>query len=133
MTIDYSSAQAIYDHVCRHIAVQGFRATNGLMCRYRGAGGASCAVGCLIPDKDYFGSMEGNSANNLYKIRLLPEYLWPHLDLLRELQSAHDNNGYWLSGAHMERRLATIASRFYLDPSILKRLDFGTIVPDRLD
>ena len=55
MTIDYSSAQAIYDHVCRHIAVQGFRATNGLMCRYRGAGGASCAVGCLIPDKDYFG------------------------------------------------------------------------------
>lgn len=33
--------------------------TNGVSCRYRGDGGAKCAVGVLIPDELYSESVEG--------------------------------------------------------------------------
>lgn len=133
MDINYNSVQAVYDHVCRHIAAQGFRAMNAASCRYRDLYGASCAVGCLIRDEDYLDKMEGFGVINSRNLLLLPRYLWPHLDLLIELQSAHDYAWNWEnSGVHMERQLAAVAYRFKLDSSILDRLDFGTIIPDRL-
>lgn len=87
--------QEIFDTVVRHLAVQGRRAIarqgyGG--CAYRGDNGTKCAAGVLIPDEKYDPGMEGS---NVYAVadryRLaLPEWFAPNVDLIFELQGAHD-------------------------------------------
>ena len=40
----------------------GFHPADEIQCAYRGNGGTCCAVGFLIPDRNYRVSLEGNSA-----------------------------------------------------------------------
>lgn len=52
--------QEIFDAVLGHLRKQGKASVNDMdLCQYRGPGGASCAVGCLIPDELYDPLIEG--------------------------------------------------------------------------
>ncbi len=54
---------AIFEKVALHLLRQGAKAqvTEGGFCAYRGLGGRSCAIGCLIPDEKYTKAIEGIS------------------------------------------------------------------------
>ncbi len=51
--------QEIFDKVVRHLMKQGKKSLVDTKCAYRGADGASCAVGVLINDEHYDESIEG--------------------------------------------------------------------------
>ena len=103
--------QEIFNKVLAHLREQGRPAElEPGSCAYRAADGATCAVGCLIPDHAYDPCIEGSTlvelafragggvpdealtANSV----LLDEVLarsgiaWRQYPLLRELQIAHD-------------------------------------------
>ncbi len=94
--------QAIFDFVVQKIWEQGGPARSGSSCLYRHPNGRKCALGWLIPDDEYRGTMEGSSlmcatgkiSNNTgiegadsewFKV---PE---ENIDLLINLQKAHDS------------------------------------------
>lgn len=89
-------AQEIFDTVWHAMKAQGRQSLNGSgSCVYHGEDGEKCAVGCLITDEEYKVEMEygldGYSAvSDLKAVGLLPGRLVPHLELLEDLQSAHD-------------------------------------------
>lgn len=86
--------QEIFDRVAAHLMQQGRVSQRDLSCAYRGAGGARCAVGLLIPDDLYCADMEGSRAGYILAT-------WPKLgdlldvrqngNLLDELQHIHDD------------------------------------------
>lgn len=53
--------QEMFDKVAAHLLTQGKPATLDGNCRYRGADGTKCAIGCLIPDERYEARFEGSS------------------------------------------------------------------------
>lgn len=86
-----------FDKVKAHLLEQNCVATSfDGRCLYRGDGGTSCAVGCLIEDKFYHLDLEGNSV----KQRCVKEALQMSgveidettLDMLVHLQHAHDSH-----------------------------------------
>jgi hypothetical protein len=105
------TAQEIFDKVLAHLRTQGEPALDYLgTCAYRGrlneTTGKSpmCAIGCLIPDDKYDPTMEGGG---IYLVKDHAPDSWDcstqvlsgvltdlglngHLELLNELQSAHD-------------------------------------------
>jgi len=91
--------QEIVDSVFAHLYEQGERsmtrsATYG--CAYRGRGGAKCAVGCLIPDENYYRSLEGLSVlNHLIQDALPFRVTKEQQNLLRVLQCMHDSTFNW--------------------------------------
>lgn len=72
---------------------------DGNMCVYRGANGARCAIGCLIPDRKYRKGFEGLGIDELLCQRtvetLREHFLGVDKDLLVELQGLHDDYGYY--------------------------------------
>jgi len=86
------TAQSIYDTVLAHLRKQGVssieRGVKDPSCMYRGPNNTSCAVGCLIPDKNYDFEMEHTSVD--VAIVMLPKGYIKHLLLLTDLQNAHD-------------------------------------------
>lgn len=88
--------QEIFDRVAAHLMQQGRVSVREReeSCAYRGAGGARCAVGLLIPDDLYDADMEGSRAGYILTV-------WPKLgdlldvrlngNLLDELQHIHDD------------------------------------------
>ena len=86
--------QEAFDKVVAHLLRQGKASRNSLgQCAYRGEGGTSCAVGCLITDEEYRPDMEGEAVVSLL---LRGEISLPSLrgidaGLLRSLQITHDN------------------------------------------
>lgn len=93
------TAQEVFDKVLNHLRKQGKAAVHsGEGCAYRGEGGTSCAVGCLIPDEMYSPAMEGGSART--EKEAFPELyaaidalgLRPHVGLLHALQREHDSS-----------------------------------------
>jgi hypothetical protein len=103
--------QQIFDHVALHLITQGKRsqftknkATDSSVCAYRGPGGLSCAVGCLIADEHYDHGLEGNGALSSWVLDALKasgvpvkthtSYAWgersPINNLLEDLQALHD-------------------------------------------
>ena len=70
----------------------------GDSCMYRGEGGAMCAVGVFISDEHYFTDMEGGGIDGSnMRAREAVALSWgqdcldaPQLDLLSDLQTAHD-------------------------------------------
>lgn len=141
MTIDYSSAQAVYDHVCRHLAAQGFQAKGftlsrgfrEFVCLYRDGRGGKCAGGCLIADEWYKPHMENVPFITLCTEDQVPAALGVHAKLVQNLQEVHDDTEAWTMPGLMEHFLKGIADFFELDASILDRLDFGILVSQRLD
>ena len=125
--------QEIFDTVLAHLREQGkAAATDDGGCRYRGADGTACAVGCLIPDELYDPVIEGLGVGRIIEA-VVPDYrqdqtqeLLPilariknhigaeHLPLLNELQEAHDM-GLYISGLDAwEEEMHRIACAFDL-------------------
>ncbi len=107
--------QEIFDKVSLHLKTQKCRSVNKVTryCLYRGMNGTSCAVGCLIPDKDYHCSME---YKNIRNIEVLQEILGEDqysikLHLLDKLQYLHD----YLSPEEWDDELPLIANQFKLN------------------
>jgi len=119
--------QEIFDTVATHLFTQGERATDNYTCVYRTPEGLKCAVGCLIPNKLYRVSMEGTVLDGLLRDTTcqLPKYFRENRELLRKLQTAHDNQDNWSSSRHMRKRLEEIAKEHYLNYDILKTLSFS--------
>ena len=122
--------QEIFDTVLTHLREQGkAAATDDGGCRYRGPDGTACAVGCLIPDELYDPVIEGLSVSQIIRAavylhdqaqarapltRITNHIGAEHLQLLQELQDAHD---VYLSDSGMaawEERMHWIARDFYL-------------------
>lgn len=85
--------QQIFDTAATHMLQQGERSVYGNICAYRaGDTGLKCAIGCLIPDKLYNPSMEGQGVtspkvyNALREVGIVVE----SGGLLLELQQCHD-------------------------------------------
>ena len=138
-----SDLQTIFDRVARHLLTQGEPCADGnadrryAKCLYRGPGGRSCAVGCLITDANYSADLEGTSMLDssvpptgaplrLYSAvarSLGAEALTnDQIDLLRDLQEAHDDAKDELADDVVPEwrvRLLRIAARFGLSPAAL--------------
>ena len=94
--------QQIFDKVSNHLLTQNRKSlgtSSGSSCAYRGVMGATCAVGCLIPDNEYLSSMEGQSidADEVWAILFPIVKAGKHVrgikfDLLEDLQHLHDFN-----------------------------------------
>jgi hypothetical protein len=122
--------QEIFDHVSTHLFTQGGRALadDGRSCAYRGEGGTSCAIGCLITDDRYVPHMEGKTAYGLIEnITGMRAYLGWHEPLYRDLQNTHDDvrKGFWDTTGNMRAELHRIAEQHALDASILDTLSFA--------
>jgi hypothetical protein len=92
----------IFNYVENHLRIQGQSLRNvpsdndgAPECAYRGVGGRSCAVGCLIADDEYNPEMEGTWVPILADMNILPPRLKPHLRLLTSLQGFHDDEDNW--------------------------------------
>ena len=85
------TAQQIFDKTLHHLRKQGVAAIdeNG-KCSYRTESGASCAVGCHIPDAKYSPSLEGKRANASKVLEATGFIGQGHGVLLNHLQACHD-------------------------------------------
>lgn len=122
----FSTAQAshqdLFDRVALHLLKQSRKSqTVEGRCYYRGPDNTKCAVGCLIDDAFYSPDLEGACTSNPRVSAAVEASLGYKLDtqtweLLRALQSAHDNNPleYWRPA------LAMVADRFALSLTVLK-------------
>lgn len=87
-----TDAQTIFNTVYINIMKQGKASLNGEgKCMYRSPDGSKCAVGHLIEDDEYDDDMEHTNIYGLYDLYFLPKRLAGHLELLTQLQQAHDN------------------------------------------
>jgi hypothetical protein len=135
--------QEIFDTVARHLFTQGERAgivmdddpdniVAGFSCRYRAPGGATCAVGKLIPDDAYDPRMEGCSAKGLFDPDIsgrpdfrLPKWMGDEVVLLQSLQLVHDVADHWADDKRMRWELSLVATAYGLDDSVLPGLSFN--------
>ena len=112
--------QTIFDTVVNHLAAQGTQSMSGgdpdtnreAGCAYRGDNGTKCAVGCLIPDDMYNPKMENATVVSLAQRKELPAELYEHVDMLSDLQYAHD---WSTSAAELIDKLCEIARDHHLD------------------
>ena len=103
-----NNIQEVFDYVASHLIRQGRQSkTDDLSyggCSYRGNGGTSCAVGCLIPDEEYKVVLEGLSVTELLGEKSVPtltslnENIEDLESMLMDLQVFHDNCHNWGSG-----------------------------------
>jgi len=120
-------AQEIFDTVARTLLAQEARSSTDGLCMYRGSNGAKCAVGHLIPDEVYRPEMDmdpsGQSGTGVRELLkkygdVLPSYFAEHVDLLMDLQEAHDGHVWSPSRKYMRQRLAEVAHRHDLNPDV---------------
>ena len=123
--------QEIFDTVATHLLTQNAKALalgTKTVCRYRGAGGYKCAVGCLIPDELYSDSIEGGGVSGWAVQEVLvaanvitreetrgPRLATDRLALLSELQIVHDTK----FAENWKRALRGVADRFGLVAAVL--------------
>src|ERR1700739_42157 len=116
-----TTTQQVFDKVAVHLLTQNEQSMNpsGAFCKYRGANGLSCAVGCLVDDKHYDPQMEDKSPDCIEVMKVLRHTV--DIDnhgissLLNELQLLHDGHEpkEWFWG------LASLAKEFGLSTTIL--------------
>lgn len=122
--------QQIFDKVCNHLVVkQCARAYSeeNLSCQYRTDDDKMCALGCLIPKKDYKKSFEADGPidDNL----LVQDYfknnginVKKNLRFLKDLQRAHDNADEDFM-SEVVHNLRQIAREYHLrQPSCIKNV-----------
>ena len=125
--------QEIFDRVSTHLFRQGEPSTSKTgFCRYRGPNGASCAIGCLIPDEFYDKSIEGKDISvlvvqaALFNAGVISEITGDDLfgntrntvALLTRLQSVHDHASRWRCPNFLElvnKELRRVAEDFGLE------------------
>ncbi len=83
------SPQAVFDKIVAHLRQQGTKSLGSDGgCRYRGADGRMCAVGCLIPDDVYTPELEGSFAD----IAFFDDWPPDTLHVMLGLQRTHDRS-----------------------------------------
>ena len=89
--------QVLFNRVCEHLVKQGVPSLDesAMHCKYRGSGGNSCAVGCLIKDEYYHKDLEGMSlSKDTVGVALNKSLGYEISDdercLLQALQMSHD-------------------------------------------
>ena len=104
-----NTIQEVFDHVAGHLIKQGRQSKIGSYeydgCSYRGIGGTSCAVGCLIPDNEYKFEFEGMSFTEIAEHEYVPTLnklledangdADNLMSMLTELQIFHDDSRNW--------------------------------------
>ncbi len=94
------NAQAVFDHVARHVLTQRRRCRRNDNCLYRDGSGAACAIGALIPqscyvpqmeDRNLFGLVQWCWASPFPQHHALAHCLYEHQILLTRLQRLHDS------------------------------------------
>jgi hypothetical protein len=81
--------QEVFDTVARHLLRQGRQSVGYRGCAYRGPNGLRCAIGCLIPDREYAAAMEGSGIHGPVEAVLRARKV--NLSLAYDLQVVHDN------------------------------------------
>jgi hypothetical protein len=133
------TAQKVFNETVRHLHKQGKRAVgldprNGIMyCQYRAPGGLRCAVGYWIPDDKYnpwWDEISYTSIEDVVHGAKL-KHLEPHVELLADLQSAHDAalvnvksqkfTSPWSDESGIARNLAEVAKEHKLSPAAVSR------------
>jgi hypothetical protein len=94
-TLKDATAQEVFDQVANHLMMQMEKSRLSAYCVYR-SGSLKCAAGCLIGESEYKEVMDyaqdshGTGWASNIKRGLFPDTI--HNELIRELQSIHDNN-----------------------------------------
>ena len=113
--------QEAFEIITAHLRKQKTQAVNLQgKCIYLNSSGAMCAVGCLIQGIELTPDQNQSSVRDLYIDNLAVQALFKEvdLDLLEEMQSLHDNAGYYdrtgftVSG---ETKLNQIATGYHLN------------------
>ena len=115
------SNQEVFNKVLAHLRKQGRAAMDDeSTCVYRAPNGTSCAVGCLLPDNLYDPRIEGESVDALVWTRAgdfpaIAAFLERFdIDLLIDLQIAHDRRLADYGVAFWDQRMAGIAEEYGL-------------------
>ena len=122
--------QEIFDKVSTHLLTQGKKSKSMLTntCLYRGPGGTSCAVGCLIKDEFYTEDLENKLSVSTPVTEALEKSgvtVTQEIDkLLRDLQKLHDGDdisvtyfggiGNIFTPPHWHEGLQILADRYNL-------------------
>ncbi len=102
--------QEAFDKVARHLLTQNERAVEGVsFCKLLTSDGKKCAIGCLIPEGEYFPAMEGMN------FAAFPFLQGVSSKLLEHLQWIHDKQ----RPSSWKKRLAAAAEAFGLDDKVL--------------
>lgn len=87
-----SRLQTMFNKVYTHLLTQKAKAKDGQVCMYRDRQGRSCAVGCLIPDKNYRPCFEGNRVDHDMGVaEAAGIHGYQEMNLASALQNIHDN------------------------------------------
>lgn len=131
---DKEVAQKMFNDSYLHLKKQGkawVMDKDGGSCVYQSADGNSCAVGCLLQEGEYDPKMEGLDVGTARRMGLIPGRLIPYVQLLANLQRAHDfylptqkaiDNDPDLAAdlvMNWKYKLKEAAARFELDSSII--------------
>ncbi len=89
------TAQEIFSTVVKHLYMQKQRSLSQGWCAYRSEKGLKCAIGCLIPDSEYYQDMEYESLSGIIKVRKVSTLQTMPIPFLLKLQQAHDDPRNW--------------------------------------
>jgi hypothetical protein len=120
--IEHFTLQQVFDKVAKHLLKQRAQAlSDANACQYRVVKNGkvfTCAVGCLIPRRDYDSIMEGKRVGALisnenfnFPRKFLLEDNLEYLKLLRNLQNIHDASPVAL----WDSNLQSLAQKFGLE------------------
>ena len=101
--IDFTSNQAVFDHVAAHLLKQGKRCVSDSesdLCQYR-KGDMACSIGCLMTDEEAAIANRGHDGSGAFLIeealRFIPtvgeRLKRVEFRLLEDLQNVHDFHG----------------------------------------
>lgn len=125
------TSQEFFDKTVRHLHEQGKQAVDVRgACKYRimvGGQMLMCALGCHIPDEIYTPKMEGKGVLVLMReFSELENIMPPGIDLLWQLQSAHDSTDNWYFGGELNingiDKLRSIAIKYQLSAAVINEL-----------
>jgi hypothetical protein len=121
LAIDAMTTQEMFDTVVKHLWTQKAPSVdaNG-NCMYRGIGGFSCAAGCLIPDALYSCGLEGCLVSSTRMEGLFSNFTKNQLEILGELQNAHDK---WARGVRTADRCNNLQEKKDLTESLWIQLN----------
>jgi len=116
------NTQEVFDKVVSHLRMQGAKSMacgpniDELVCAYRGNNGRKCAVGCLIPDKEYDPRIEGVSVYTIIgSTNSFSEdtknLIGANSSLLRDLQKVHDEQEV----CNWDINFASLAQKYKLE------------------
>lgn len=117
--------QDIFDTVAERLYAQGEASMEHAdKCLYHSPCGARCAVGWLIPDTHYDPAIEGVEVSGNRVVAVLKQSGIPTdestLDLLRELQDAHDNSLTGCLESWVDHMQIIATERGLLLPAVLR-------------